>query len=69
MFLGWSLSLLFGLACCYTPERCWSDSISWRGKSLGWICLDMVLDAEEVEKNDQSLSKQGTCSIPGAAGE
>lgn len=69
MFLGWSLSLLFGLACCSTPERCWSGGISWRGKSLGWICLDMVLDAEEVEKNDQSLSKQGTCSIPDAAGE
>lgn len=29
----------------------------------------MALDAEEVEENDQSLSKQGTCSLPGAAGE
>lgn len=36
---------------------------------FGWTCLEMVLDAEEVEKNDQSLGKQETCSLPGAAGE
>lgn len=29
----------------------------------------MVLDAEEVEKNNKSLGKQGTCSLPGAAQE
>lgn len=36
---------------------------------FGWTCLVMVLDAEEVEKNNKSLGKLGTCSLPGAAQE